>query len=196
VGVRGERRVSFTYHQRQQAYAAARRIVDKFARDDLELARRARDARPDGYRTSSMAAGGGQGPSDPTGRAALARATGPADVAELAFARLFDAVALLAEADGLRARAFPPQQVRADDGLSCTNCAAAGVHSPRGSAKEVGRTSTLCGWCHAFQRSYGLLPPRVLVRKRAAGERIYDRDITQALHNDARPPERPTTPGT
>jgi hypothetical protein len=178
----GVRRIS--HHQRAQAYAAAARIVAKFEADDRELAARARDSRPDGYPTTSSAVDGGirgGGHSDSTFRAGLARAEAPADVAEKALAKFFEAVDLLIVADSLRAKAFPPVTVTGDRADDCTNCLRHGVVSPRGRPKEVGHGSPLCGWCHAFQRAQGVLPPRDLVERHQRGERISERDVTAAL---------------
>lgn len=63
----------------------------------------------------------------------------------------------------------------------CSSCAKVGLFSPRGDPKEVGKDSTLCGWCRVFERTYGREVPRQLLLKRAEGRRISERDIVQSL---------------
>lgn len=188
AGAGSERVVSVpTYHQRAQALMTIERVLRKLRRDDFDLAARAGAERPDGYPTGGDGGGHSCGVSDPTGRAVELREgrLGPDGRPRLgpatqAIGKLMEAAALLAEADSLRAAALPP--VKPEDPADwCTNCEKAGELQPRGEAKAVGQGSTLCSWCHAFQREHGQLPPRALVRKHARGERIFDRDISQAL---------------
>lgn len=175
-----------THHQRAQAHLTIERVVRKMRRDDADLAARAQAERPDGYPS------GGQGghsnvAADPTGTVVVKRLNEPDEAgkrrpqhATRAIELTMKAAALLAQADSLRALALPPA-VADDPDDTCTNCEKSGELSPRGDEKAVGKHSTLCSWCHAFQREHGVLPPRVLVRKHARGDRIFDRDILQAL---------------
>jgi hypothetical protein len=175
------------HHQRAQAHMTIDRVLRKMRRDDHDLAARAAVERPDGYPSGGNGGGGKGGVSDPTGRTVVQRDGGRDDgtrarrPATEAIALTMQAAALLARADSLRASALPPrvEPKEADDW--CTNCEKAKELSPRGDVKAVGADSTLCTWCHAFQREHGMLPPRALVRKHARGERIYTRDIVAAL---------------
>lgn len=62
----------------------------------------------------------------------------------------------------------------------CTSCERAQVMAPRGDPKRVGEQSTLCGWCHEWQREYGQLPPVAIIERRARGERITTRVVEEA----------------
>jgi hypothetical protein len=180
--------IRYTYHQRRQAIAVARNILDRFERDDRELAIRARDALPDGYANHSGAVGITitAGVSDPVLRAALRRAAAEPDPASRALTLLLEGVRLLTLGDSARAEAFPPTNGAARTDQWCTSCTRAQIDgkpvlSPRGDPKAVGKGSTLCGWCHSFNREHGQLPPTPLIRMRARGERIYERDVRQYL---------------
>lgn len=177
------------HHQRAQAHMTIQKVLAKMRRDDNDLAARAAQERPDGYpEGGGSGGGGGGGHSDPTGRCVERRqgrelpdGSFKQGDATRAIALTMQAAALLAQADSLRAKALPPRVEPKDDADWCTNCEKAKELSPRGDVKAVGGESTLCTWCHAFHREHGMLPPRVLVRKHARGERIYTRDIVAAL---------------
>lgn len=178
-----------THHQRQQAHLVIDRVLRRLRRDDYDLAARAAVERPDGYPTGGQG-GRGNEVSNPTLRTVIQREGRPgADgrtkqgPATTAIALMMEAALLLARADTLRAAALPPVAAPEPEDW-CSNCAKAGIMTARGTEKAVGKDSTLCTWCHMFNREHGQLPPRALVRKRGSGSRIYDRDILQALQPD------------
>jgi len=191
-------KAAYTHHQRAQHRTVATKIVAKFERDDRELAARSAEGAAD--RREALTRRSSEY-SDPTAAAAV-RGAGQVDDATRALGLFHDAVKLLEQADSYRARALPPVRTERPTDW-CTSCERAGVLSPRGTEKEVGKSSSLCGWCHVWQREHSQLPPVVLIEKRARGERIYDRDITAALgtHPPRRPPPaaaptpKPTTNG-
>lgn len=148
-----------------------------------------------GYPTSSMRAGspsttvddeGVPMPalSDPTGEAAIrphlgneaARRRNQLEAALVATRRQ-----LLAAIDQARPITHPPvPSPTLTDELWCEHHARHGMTEPRGTEKEVGKHSRLCGWCHAFNRTHGQLPPKALLEHKAAGERITSRALSEA----------------
>ena len=178
------------HHQRQQAHLVIERVLSRMRRDDYDLAARAAVERPDGYPTGGNG-GRGNEVSNPTLRTVIQREGKPdphtgrpkQGPATTAITLMMQAAELLSRADSLRAAALPPVAAPEPEDW-CSNCAKAGIMTARGTEKEVGKDSTLCGWCHTFNREHGQLPPRALVRKRGSGARIYDRDIRQALQPD------------
>lgn len=178
-----------THHQRQQAHLVIDRVLKRLRRDDYDLAARAAVERPDGYPTGGNG-GRGNDVANPTLQTVIAREGRPGHdgrpkqgPATNAIQLLMQAAELLGRADSLRASALPPVAAPEPEDW-CTNCAKAGVMTARGTEKAVGKDSTLCSWCHAFNREHGQLPPRALVRKHGQGARIFDRDISQALQPD------------
>lgn len=62
----------------------------------------------------------------------------------------------------------------------CTSCARIGEINPRGTPKDVGVDSTLCAWCHAYQRDTGALPHELLLRRRVEKRgRLTERDYQE-----------------
>jgi len=163
------------------------KIVAKFDRDDHDLAARSAEGvagrREVGRHSNDV--------SDPTAAAALQSAS-QVDDATRALGLFHAAVKLLEQADSYRARALPPVRTERPTNW-CTSCERASVHTPRGDEKAVGKASTLCAWCHAFNREHTTLPPIELIAKHARGERIYDRDISQALDETAMAQPRRTS---
>lgn len=177
------RRSKYTDAQRENAYVHALVTLKKFQRDDEALSHRAAAARPDGLKSANYDATRGSEVSDPVHEAVYGRLVGSVkDPATRALSLTMEACHLLELADSQRAKALPPAPKTIDSLADwCTNCLSHGVLEPRGVAKAVGKDSTLCTWCHGFQREHVWLPPKELVAKHGAGERIYDRDITLAL---------------
>lgn len=48
----------------------------------------------------------------------------------------------------------------------CTSCERIGELEPRGNPKDVGADSTLCRFCHGYEREHGELPHELLLRRR------------------------------
>lgn len=126
--------------------------------------------------------------SDPTGEAVIA---GDQLHTQIAARRqtiehhLVAARKLIVEAtDGARKLTLPPIDLTtgtgADD-LWCEHHLKHGMCEPRGSPKDVGRHGQHCVWCHAWNREHGQLPPRRILERRAAGERITTRVIDEVL---------------
>lgn len=84
-------------------------------------------------------------------------------------------------------RAEPPPTPVDPGQIWCTSCARVNVQWPRGSAKEVGSNSTLCGFCHGYQREHGgQLPPPRLCEMRAEGVRLTERVVAEVELADRR----------
>lgn len=175
------------HHHRAQAHMTIENVLRRMRRDDHDLAARAASERPDGYPTGGQGGGARNGVSNPTLAAVERRLNEPDPKtgrrapmhATRAIELTMRAAALLSQADSWRAKALPPALPEESDDW-CTNCERAGELSPRGKAKDVPAESTLCTWCHQFQRDAGFLPPRSLVRKHARGDRISERDVQRA----------------
>lgn len=185
-----------THKSRRARYRKAIRILQALIADDHLLEIRVREAakgalpsRSDSARSAPPDDSGSYSVSDPTGNAATSARI--KDPAERAWASADTAMKALWWADTHRTRALrmtkgegvlaemDEDEQPADD--ACTNCAKAGIFSPRGTPKEVGKESTLCLGCHNFAREYNVPKPRALVRKSARGERIYTSDVDSAL---------------
>ena len=172
--------------QTRECFGDIARLVRDLDRAHRDLLHRDRDDPGPGYPPSSLGGGGG-GTADPVGElvATLVELDDRADGvqhavreierAALAARRLLDA----AWSAAARTRAAAPAS-RTDD-VWCTSCLRAHVVTPRGAEKEVGADSTLCRWCHDWQREHRALPPVALIERRARGERITSRVIDEAL---------------
>lgn len=174
------------------------RLAKQGAENLLELHRRVKEAQRSPYPSGGAEGSRKSGTSDPTAAAALRPRI--LDPAELYFVERDLALKHLARADAHRRRALSMSQASGTilkDALEelaeeeakgeerlCPSCAKVGMRTPRGSDKEVGQESDLCGWCRAFERDHGRLPPRKLLTKRANDERIYAHDIENALRGE------------
>ena len=112
--------------------------------------------------------------SDPTGEAAIRdaglRSALTARRHELEEATIKARRIITAAADRARTITRPPAAGPSlTDDLWCEHHARHGMVEPRGSEKEVGKHSRLCGWCHAFNREHAQLPPKTLLECKASG---------------------------
>jgi len=146
-------------------------------------------ARPDGYRRSVRPMEGSRpatdddgetlpGHSDPTGATVVAIMDGRSSTVsrevDVLTGALSEVFALVAQADGARARALEPgREHTAPDG--CRN------HATHGLGWEPVLVKERCRWCYEFWTVQGVDAPAVLLAKRARGGRIYDADIDRAL---------------
>ena len=135
--------------------------------------------------------------SDPTARAVLARNEGQSGQVSASRRQVLSAlVGARRTLESARGRALkvltPPEEPPAPKPEDlCSNCLSYGANSPVGSeaqhvqrAKRWGRSRIhpdLCDWCASFLESHGRRPPKVLVVKHKDGQRIYDRDVREAM---------------
>lgn len=177
------RNKKYTTAQREQNYAAALKMLKHLERDDGLLQSRAAAAQPDGLKSANYDGSRSSDISDPVHEAVVLRLTnGIRDPATRALSLAMEACRYLELADSERARALPPAPKPVDNTQDwCSNCTRYDVLEPRGRPKDVGQASTLCAWCHAFNREHHVLPPRPLVVKHGKRERIFDKDVVVAL---------------
>lgn len=172
-------RVTYTPAQRRETIAVMRRILNRFEHDDRALAAASHDALPDGYPTDSLPGPHTHGTTDRVPTTVRLRHNAH-DPATIAYTLLHQAARLLEQADSRRAEALPPTTpTPTTDTHWCTSCLRSNHFTPRAPEKEVGRHSTLCGWCHAWQRTHDTLPPIALIDARARGQRITSRIIEE-----------------
>lgn len=136
--------------------------------------------------------------SDPTFRAVLARNEGHAGQVQAAKRQvakaLVTAYRVLESAKGKGVQVLEPPERLPDtpEVLFCEHCESCGVKGQpvgdevqhRQRAKRWGRGHVYpnhCDWCASFLHEHGRRPPAALVVKHGRGERIYDRDVREAL---------------
>jgi len=156
-----------------------------------ELLRRMAAARSDGFKRRSM--GGGEAQtirdengdpmppvSDPTGEVAAneVKVLDPIRVkGVLVFSNLLGALGQFRVARGALIEAFKGQAGDGDPGCKC--------HGSIGRFEEVHRAER-CRWCYDFWLTEGVDPPAELLKARAAGKRISDAMVREALGTKGR----------
>lgn len=193
-----------SFFQRKRRDVTALRLIKQGMDDDIELARRVKEAQRAAYPSSGAEGSRRSGTSDPTAAAAI-RPRIP-DPAEMYYVERDLALRHLARADSYRRRALSmsqasgtilkialeelaEEQIEGDVGF-CPDCAKAGVRNERGQAKDVGADSPYCRDCHCFRRDHGIPRPRWLIRKKETTGRTTSRDVELALRS-----AQPQNPG-
>lgn len=189
-----------SHESRIARYRRAIRRLEQLIADDLKLEKRVKNAQKAPLPGSGAEGARSSGISDPTGSAATSGRI--KDPAERSWASAEEAMKDLWWADTHRIRAH---RMTAADGVlaelgedevleddACTNCAKINEWSKRGEQPSVPKDSTLCTWCHQFQRDHdGILPTRALLRKHHGPKgRVTTRDVEKALR-DSQPQKQP-----
>lgn len=186
-------------HVEEAVRAATKLLAGLDRRITVQLQRAARGgiARADGYPTSTLGAGGSSGgagirvDADEHGEAERIPATSteiaaltetPDDeqrrLALKAWHELEAIVKQLGLIDGWLARCEAAGTPTAnDEDAWCENHARHGIAEPRDHANR----RKDCAWCYGILRTYGALPNRTLIERRARGERFSEQAITAAL---------------
>lgn len=177
---------ALTGAQRAHRYDLAKRILDRFARDDQALSDRVSAATPDGFGAGGDSIGSND-ISDPTGTAVIARVRGHDDPARRALHLALDAIDELIAADNHRARALPPNTEKPESGDDyCAICIRVGTNNPTDTSRKWVQPNRHCSWCSGWLRDHKFDPPDWILEKRKQGRRITTADETQAITEQRR----------